>query len=99
MYRWDKDVYKAAQEDQEAYSRGIQRPNREPPAMSVRKSIAEQAKQLLSGEEKWQSTKSEWINDGPETEVDEHLQLPEEEVVGKMESRPEVETQSQHSRA
>jgi large subunit ribosomal protein L23 len=67
-YRWDKTTYDAAKEDQKVeQEKYMPDAVKKPPA--DRRSIAEQAKALLSGEVKWEPRK--WQDIGTIVEVEE----------------------------
>ena len=71
-FRWDKERYDAVKETQKGHQAKYdpdysQRPSPE------RQSIAEQAKELLSGNEKWSN--SMWEDDGDPQEVEKDLNI------------------------
>jgi len=75
LSKWDKTTFDAAQKergDQEAAFRpdARQQPTRD------RDPIAEQAKALLKGEEKWRQTTTQWEDVGEEVEVETDVNLP-----------------------
>jgi large subunit ribosomal protein L23 len=71
-YRWDKERHEEVTEYQnkqrEAYS-----PQAKTTPTNERLSIAEQAKAMLSGEEKWEST--EWEDVGEMQEVEQDIKI------------------------
>jgi large subunit ribosomal protein L23 len=75
--RWDKSTFDAAQKDREMQEETFRPDFREKPSRE-RASIAEQAKALLSGEERWRPTprNDEWDIEGEEEEVETDVQVP-----------------------
>ena len=75
--RWDKETYDAAQKDQEDFTASL-RPDAKEKPTKERASIAEQAKALLEGREKWKSSaeKDVWEDVGEPVEVEKDVQLP-----------------------
>ncbi|TVY84685.1 Mitochondrial 54S ribosomal protein L23, partial [Lachnellula suecica] len=71
---WDKDTYDAAKKDNEANENSFRPEAREKPS-AERESIAEQAKALLKGEEKWRTTTTEWEDDGDAVEVEQDVKV------------------------
>jgi large subunit ribosomal protein L23 len=71
MNRWDKKTYDAAQKDREIQEEQFRPGFREKPTRE-RASIAEQAKGLLKGDEKWRNTPvaDEWEDVGDAVEVE-----------------------------
>ncbi|KAN0096834.1 hypothetical protein V8E51_015639 [Hyaloscypha variabilis] len=74
---WDKSTFDAAQKDREMQEETFRPDFREKPSRE-RASIAEQAKALLSGEERWRPTprNDEWDIEGEEEEVETDVQVP-----------------------
>ncbi|KAL3426881.1 54S ribosomal protein L23, mitochondrial protein 1 [Phlyctema vagabunda] len=68
---WDKEVFDAAQKDRDQMERQFNPQSRQDPSPE-RASIAEQAKALLEGREKWKPNvqEDEWVDDGEPVEVD-----------------------------
>jgi large subunit ribosomal protein L23 len=76
--QWDQNTYKAAMEDQETQMKAMQPEGKEKPTPE-RKSIAQQAKAFLKGEEDWQPTKLEvWDDALGAEEVEQDVQIPQE---------------------
>lgn len=77
MNRWDKETYDAAQKDQEEFQASL-RPDAKKRPSADRASIAEQAKALLEGKEKWKSTVEQevWEDVGEAVEVEKDVTLP-----------------------
>jgi large subunit ribosomal protein L23 len=78
--RWDKDTFDAAQKDRSEQEEMYRPDFREKPTRE-RASIAEQAKALLEGKDKWRQTPQddEWEDVGEEVEVETDVQLPKVE--------------------
>ncbi|KAF4634510.1 hypothetical protein G7Y89_g3591 [Cudoniella acicularis] len=71
---WDKSTFDAAQKDREETESSFRPDYREKPA-SDRGSIAEQAKALLRGEEKWKPSLNDWEDDGDAVEVEQNVKI------------------------
>ncbi|KAF7870037.1 hypothetical protein EAF04_004821 [Stromatinia cepivora] len=72
---WDKEGLKKRQEHEEElqaeqYPDAKQKPSKE------RLSIAEQARKILQGKEKWAPTRDTWMNVGEEVEVEQDVKVP-----------------------
>ncbi|CAD6446412.1 85fc0672-98e5-4fbe-9ee6-0dcaafcfb538 [Sclerotinia trifoliorum] len=72
---WDKEGLKKRQEQEqelqaEQYPDAKQKPSKE------RLSIAEQARKILQGKEKWAPTRDTWMNVGEEVEVEQDVKVP-----------------------
>jgi len=72
--RWDKDTHDAAKKDREATEATFRPDIREKPT-AERKSIAEQAKALLRGEDTWTPAASQWEDDGEAVEVEKDVKI------------------------
>ncbi|KAI9729889.1 MAG: hypothetical protein M1818_008329 [Claussenomyces sp. TS43310] len=72
---WDRDTFKAANKDQRDFQASYS-PDAKTKPSSERASIAQQAKALLKGEEKW--APSVWEDFGEAQEVEKDVTLPKE---------------------
>jgi large subunit ribosomal protein L23 len=80
LEKWDKKTFDAAQKEREENEKQFRPDGRQIPTKE-RASIAEQARLLLQGKEKWKTGNtrrewSEWENVGEEIEVERDVQLP-----------------------
>lgn len=77
MNRWDKETYDAAQKDQEEFQASL-RPDAKKKPSRDRASIAEQAKALLEGKDKWRPMVEQhvWEDVGEAIEVEKDVTLP-----------------------
>jgi large subunit ribosomal protein L23 len=78
FYRWDKSTYDAAHQDRKDSEARFAHDAREKP-IKERGSIAEQAKALLQGEERWSNKteeEDEWEDVGEPVEVEQDVQVP-----------------------
>lgn len=77
--QWDKDTYDAAQKEQEEFSKSLRLDAKEKPSKE-RAGIAEQARALLEGKEKWKSsaevTRDIWEDVGEAVEVEKDVTIP-----------------------
>ncbi|TVY25331.1 54S ribosomal protein, mitochondrial [Lachnellula hyalina] len=71
---WDKDTHDAAKKEREATEATFRPDIREKPT-AERKSIAEQAKALLRGEDTWTPAASQWEDDGEAVEVEKDVKI------------------------
>jgi large subunit ribosomal protein L23 len=81
-YRWDKETFDAAKKDNEQQQAAL-RPDAKTKPSQERVSIAEQARALLDGRERWKGRGDEarervWEDVGEAVEVEADVQLPKE---------------------
>jgi large subunit ribosomal protein L23 len=74
---WDQKTYKAVKKYQEEMQQSIHPEAKEKPT-NERESIAEQAKLLLKGEERWKSSKDMWEDIGEAEEVETGVTWPKD---------------------
>jgi large subunit ribosomal protein L23 len=74
---WDQKTYKAVRKYQEEMQQSIHPDAKEKPT-NERESIAEQAKLLLAGEERWKSSKDIWEDIGEAEEVETGVAWPKD---------------------
>ncbi|ESZ93849.1 hypothetical protein SBOR_5790 [Sclerotinia borealis F-4128] len=72
---WDQEKVKARQEYEEELQRSTYPDAKQKPT-NERISIAEQARAILQGKEKWKSTLNTWVNVGGEKEVETDVHVP-----------------------
>lgn len=78
--RWDKETFDAAKRDNERHQEAL-RPDAKTKPSQERVSIAEQARALLEGREKWKGGESKervWEDVGDAVEVEKDVRLPKD---------------------